>query len=417
MASSGSAQLSAAAATASPAARVGDRPPVVLVGLDSMQGLQAARELHSRGVPVIAVAADPRHPACSTNTCERIVHADTSGPELVETLMTLGAGLQGPVLLLPCQDKSVRQISRNRRALGAHFTLVLPPEDVVELLMDKDAFYAYAAEQRLPIPRTMELADRADAERAAREMDFPCLLKPRARTNEWDRNTRLKVFKVETPERFLELYDRCSPWADRLIAQQWIEGDDDSLYSCNCYLDRESRPLATFVARKLRQWPPEAGSSCLGEEVRNDEVLETTLELFQALGYRGLGYLEMKRDVRTGQHYIIEANVGRPTGRSAIAEAGGVPLLFTAYCDAMGLPLPEGRAQRYSGAKWIDLRHDFQSAWVYWRGGRITLAQWWASVRGRKAYAVLSLRDPGPFLSDLWRAVTLAARRLRPGRG
>ena len=41
-----------------------------------------------------------------------------------------------------------------------------------------------------------------------------------------------------------------------------------------------------------------------------------------------LGYVEAKRDVRTGRHYLIEPNIGRPTGRSAIAEAGGVELLL-----------------------------------------------------------------------------------------
>ena len=60
---------------------------------------------------------------------------------------------------------------------------------------------AFAAENDLPIPGTLELADRADAERAARELDFPCLLKPRTRTKEWDQNTRLKVFKIETPQK------------------------------------------------------------------------------------------------------------------------------------------------------------------------------------------------------------------------
>ena len=389
------------------------RPPVILVGLESMQGLQAARELHSRGVPVIGVAADPGHHAWRTRACRRVVQSETSGPELVETLLALGGELEGPVLLLPCQDKSVREISRSRDVLGARYAMVLPPVEVLELLMDKDAFYAFAAREGLPIPRTLELANREDAERAAQELEYPCLLKPRARTKEWDRNPRLKVFKVADAGEFLEVYDRCSPWADRLIAQQWIAGDDSALYSCNCYLDRESRPLATFVARKLRQWPPEAGSSCLGEEVRNDEVLRTTVELFTRLGYRGLGYLEMKRDTRTGRHYIIEANVGRPTGRSAIAEAGGGPLLYTAYCDALGLPLPEDREQRYTGAKWIDLRHDLQSALYYWRAGRLSLREWLTSVRGQKAYAVLSLRDPIPFLADLWRAASLAVGRLR----
>jgi len=289
----------------------------------------------------------------------------------------------------------------------------LPPSDAVELLMDKDAFCAYAAEKGLPIPRTLHIANRADAESAAREMEYPCLLKPRTRTEEWDRNTRLKVYKVTDAEELLAVYDRCSPWASPLIAQQWIEGDDSHLYSCNCYLDRESRPLATFVARKLRQWPPEAGSSCLGEEVRNDTVLEMTLDLFTSLGYRGLGYLEVKRDARTGRHYIIEANVGRPTGRSAIAEAGGVPLLHTAYCDSLGLPLPSHRDQTYTGVKWMDIRHDLQSALWYWRRGELSIRDWLASIRGRKAYALFSLRDPKPFLGDLWHALATAGSRRR----
>lgn len=72
----------------------------------------------------------------------------------------------------------------------------------------------------------------------------------------------------------------------------------------------------------------------------------------------------MKRDPETGRQYAIEANVGRPTGRSAIAEAGGVELLHTMYCDVAGLPLPNGRTQTYKGTKWIDVRHDLQSAFT-----------------------------------------------------
>lgn len=388
-------------------------PPAVLVGLDSLQGLQAARILHACGIRVIAVAEDPRHPACRTNVCERVLLADMRGAELLEVLDDLGSELSEEALLVPCQDKSVRAVSRNRDTLGRHFTITLPPADAVELLMDKDAFHAYATERGLPVPTTVDLVDREDAVRAAEELEFPCVIKPRARTREWDEHTKLKIFKVDSPASLLGVFDRCRPWADRLIAQQWVDGGDDSLFSCNCYFDRDSRPLATFVARKLRQWPPGAGSSCLGEEVRNDAVLETTLSLFGALAYQGLGYLEMKRDARTGRHYIIEPNVGRPTGRSAIAEAGGVPLLYTMYCDAMRLPLPEERTQRYSGAKWVYLRHDLQAACVYWRRGQLSLPEWIRSLRGRKSYAMLSRRDPAPFLFDLWRAVGMAVERLK----
>jgi predicted ATP-grasp superfamily ATP-dependent carboligase len=116
----------------------------------------------------------------------------------------------------------------------------------------------------------------------------------------------------------------------------------------------------------------------------------------------------MKQDRRTGKHYIIEPNIGRPTGRSAIAEAGGVELVYSNYCDALGWPLPEKRQQKYTGVKWIYLRRDIQSALYYWRRGELTLGEWWRSWQGKKAYAVYSWSDPAPFMADLFRALNLA---------
>ncbi len=227
------------------------------------------------------------------------------------------------------------------------------------------------------------------------------------KTPTWEKNTKLKVYKVMNQEEALALYDQCSNWADMLMIQEWIEGNDAQLYSCNCYFNADSEPLVTFIARKIRQWPPETGTSCLGEECRNDFVLEESVRLFRGVNYRGLGYVEMKCDERTGKHYIIEPNIGRPTGRSAIAEAGGVELLYTKYCDSVGLPLPQQRKQNYQGAKWIYLRRDIQSALYYWRRGKLTLREWWHSLSGRKRYAVFSWTDPAPFLYDLWKVLGL----------
>src|SRR5690606_32406833 len=172
-------------------------------------------------------------------------------------------------------------------------------------------------------------------------LTYPCILKPPIKSPEWEKQTNKKVFKLDSPDAFLECYDRCSHWAEVLMVQEWIEGPDANLYSCNCYLNEDSQPLVSFIARKIRQWPPETGTSCMGEEVRNNEVLEASLALFKSVNFHGLGYVEMKKDARTGKHYIIEPNIGRPTGRSAIAEFGGVELLYTMYCDLVGLPLPE----------------------------------------------------------------------------
>ena len=109
----------------------------------------------------------------------------------------------------------------------------------------------------------------------------------------------------------------------------------------------------------------------------------------------------MKRDSLTDEYFIVEPNIGRPTGRSAIAEAGGVELLYTMYCDAVGLPLPANRTQSYKGVKWIHIRFDMQAAIYAWWYGDLTFLEWWRSIRGPKGYALLSWRDPMPFLSSL----------------
>lgn len=376
-----------------------------------MQGLQAARILAGHGIPVIALVGDPTHHACHTRVCEKILNVDTTGHELITVLREMGPSLPAKAVIFPCHDQSVRLISSHRDELADWYHVVMASPEVMDTMMVKQRFYELAEENEVPFPQTQVLESRADAERAASVLGFPCVVKPVQRSSRWDKMTMVKAFRVESADEFLELYDRVHDWTPALMVQQWIDGTDADLYSCNCYFDRESNLVASFVARKLRQWPPRTGSSCLGEECRNDDVLTQAIRIFESVDYVGLGYIEMKRDARTGIHYAIEANVGRPTGRSAIAEAGGVELLYAMYCDALDLPMPKDLQQQYRGVKWIDLRHDIQSALHYLRRGELTLAGWYRSWRGRKAYAVFSWSDPLPFLADIWRAFSVLLSR------
>jgi predicted ATP-grasp superfamily ATP-dependent carboligase len=252
-----------------------------------------------------------------------------------------------------------------------------------------------------------------EAVKAAADIDYPSVLKPPGKSATWLSHTQAKAYAVHDAEELLTVYDRISGWAPVLLLQEWVSGPETELYSCNAYFDRQGRPLATVVARKLRQWPPGIGTSASGEECRNDDVLATTVRVFGDVQFHGLAYLEMKRDTRSGRLRIIEPNVGRPTGRSAIAEAAGVELLLTAYCDALGLPLPVARTQQYGTAKWVDLRRDAQAAVVAWRAGSLSLPEWARWLIGPKAHAIWSLRDPAPFLADLGQAARSGVKMLR----
>ncbi len=385
-------------------------PPAVVVGLDNITGLQTARILADRGVPVVGVAANSSHFGARTNACVEVIESPLSGSGLISTLQSLSARLGRSAVLIPCTDGAVWALSERRDELPTYL-LSLAHHDTVDLLMDKVRFAEHAQGAGLSIPRTEVLRDRTDAVRAAESMTFPAVVKPPVKAPTWLAHTSAKGLPVRDADELLATYDRVRDWSPVLLAQEWVEGGEDELYSCNAYFDADGEALVTFVARKLRQWPPNVGTSASGEECRNDDVAKETLRVFGGVGFQGLAYLEMKRDSRTGQMMIIEPNVGRPTGRSAISEGGGVELVYTAYCDAAGLPLPAARTQQYVGAKWLDLRRDLQAAVIAWRRHELSPLAWARSIRGPKSHAIWSAKDPRPFAVDLLHAAG-AGRRL-----
>ncbi len=365
---------------------------------------------------MLGVASNLGHFCARTRVCDEIVQANTASEELVEALETLATGSSTKPVLYPCTDNSVLRVSRNRARLTDSLHIALPSHSVVQMLMSKPALARHAQQHGFRVPATVDVRSREDIEVAISTLRFPCVMKPALKDSRWLSHGSQKAFKIATPDELVDTFEIHSPWSDRFIVQEWIEGSESDLYSCNCYFDTNGEPIVTFVARKVRQWPPETGTSALGVECRHDLVRDETVRLFQTVRYRGLGYVEMKVDRRTGELFLIEPNVGRPTGRSAVAEAGGVELLYSMYCDLTGLPRPGHLEQRYTQAKWIYLRHDLQAAFYRWRRGELSAGAWWRSLRGPKVYAVLSATDPLPFLLDCRKALTAAGRALMPSR-
>lgn len=59
----------------------------MVIGLDSLQGLQTARLLDRRGVVrVIGVASRTDHPYCRTNTVDRLLTGSTGTSQLLNVL-------------------------------------------------------------------------------------------------------------------------------------------------------------------------------------------------------------------------------------------------------------------------------------------------------------------------------------------
>lgn len=381
------------------------KAPAIIIGLDSMQGLQSARVLASYGIPVFGLAEDKHDHGCHTNVCKEIIITKTEGEYLIRTLLDLAKRLNQKAVIFTCQEKNVLTVSKERLRLKDYYHINFPEHEIVDIFMDKDKFYDYAIKHNLPVPKTFTIKNLVELNEIHSQIRYPFILKPAAKSSEWINKTSVKAFVINSKEELLKIFNEYINYTNAFIISEWISGPDTNHFTCNSYFDTNGEELVSYVSKKVRQWPPKTGQGCFAEEVRNDEVLNLSIKIFKDAGFKGLTYLDLKKDDATGNYFIIEPNIGRPTGRAAMAEASGVEYLYTMYCDLLNLPLPQNRTQLYNSVKWMHIRRDLMLFFVLWRKHEITFNQWWGSLKGKKVFAVYSKKDPLPFFFDFFRVL------------
>src|SRR5439155_2138585 len=115
---------------------------------------------------------------------------------------------------------------------------------------------------------------------------------------------------LPVPDRraLFETYDRLAPVDGRLLVQEMVQGPDENHFEHHVLIDTEGRLRAEFAGRKLRLSPPHYGMGTYAESVELREVAKVGRDVFERIGYRGMGHLDLKRDERDGQFYLFELN-------------------------------------------------------------------------------------------------------------
>lgn len=376
-------------------------PSAIVLGLDCITGLQTARALHRRGVRVTGIAHDPTHFATRTRCVERVLPAPRDDAGLLACLRPLAT--QDRPVVIPATDAAVFFLARNAAALGSSFRVSNLGGRSIERALGKVAFAHHAQEHAIPIPRTAAVEDLDGLRRAAAELRPPFLLKPDVKDERWIQQARAKLFVAADADELERLYARCRTWNDRFVVQQYVEGGDDRMYSYYAFIGEDGRLVAECVGHKLRQWPRRTGSGTLSEHCTDDEIERCGRALLASLDHRGHATVNMKRDGRTGRLFVIEANLGRPGMGVFVADAAGIEMIWLGHRSLAGESFSALPTARFPGARWVCLKRDFAAAWAAWRAGELGALAYLGSLRGVRRCAVLDLRDPLPFLHDLFR--------------
>ena len=394
--------------------------PVVLLG-----GLNVVRALGLGGIPVIVASADDEEPARFSRYCA----AHWSLPPLgqasgvLDRLESLAARLAGMHMRKPplffSNDEYLRFVLAHRARLEQRFSLLLSDDEVAWALLDKARFAAFAAERNLPVPRAFSW-DGSDGPALAGQRE-PVLVKPAEKLAAADVSAVGALFDggkalVRASGAEVMADARIAALRDRLVFQEYVEGDDSALWCYDAVADEHGNVLASHTGRKLRCAPPLTGDSSYIELARNEELEVLGREIAASLPLRGIFNMDLKRDARTGRWYLLEVNA-RCNLWLYMGAMNGVNLARVLYRYLVHRERPAALRfrQRY---RWIDFALDRSACRDLARGGKLTPSAWLASLMRPKVYSVFAWRDPGP-LTRMWAVrarnrLQRAARRLGP---
>jgi predicted ATP-grasp superfamily ATP-dependent carboligase len=350
--------------------------------------------------------------------CTSFVHLGSGEGVQDRWLDWLETGPRGAVVL-PCSDDGLELVASRRPDLVEMGYRPLEADDEVVLAMlDKERTYALARQAGMGTPQIVTVRSRDILERVARDFPFPCALKP-VHSHHFARHfgLRTKAVRVGSADELVTAYDCLSPLGVELMVTEIIPGPEDAYWSYYSYLDEHGEPLFHLTKHKLRQFPPDFGLATYHAVQWDPECAREGLRFFRAIGLRGIGNVEFKRDVRDGSLKLIECN-HRFTAANELVRRAGIDLAMVAYARALGDPVPAIEKRRDGARMW----HPVEDARAFVRlrrRGELTTRRWLVSLLHRQHFPVLTPSDPKPalFTARLVALRVLRRRRTRASTG
>jgi D-aspartate ligase len=379
--------------------------------------LAVTRALGEVGIPVV-ILGDGRNDIVARRSryCGHYEHfgdAGARGPAAISSAwLTWLERRSSPSVVLPCSDIGLELVGRHRQQIEAAGHRASEADDAVLLAMlDKQETYRLASAGGIRVPRTAQVASTSAAHEAVDDgIGLPCAVKP-VRSD----RVALALPGYPSPKGML-IRDRHSLSAavepvvaigEPMLVTEFVPGPDGNFCSYYSYIDEHGLSLFDFTKRKLRQYPPIFGGGTYHVTEWMPEVAESGRRFFAAVGLRGLGNVEFKRDERDGQLVLIECNA-RFTMATGQVRRAGIDLALVVYNRVVGAPMPP-LGEFADGVRLWYPTLDFKAFRRYRADGVLTAPSWARSLLHRQHFPVFDWRDPLPA------ATALRARLRRSG--
>lgn len=373
--------------------------PVVVIHC-GLGALCIMRTLGYLGVKVYGVTDDPDQYALRSRYCEEsfVQPLDLEHPgRFTSFLIDLSQKIGRKPILIATSDETAMYVADQYEKLSECYAIGQNGGSIVSGLANKMSMFSIAREHDLPAPATFLPSNLADAERHAKAVEYPVMLKG-AMGNRLYQLFGKKMVIVNNEQELLEAYSIMEdPENPNLMIQELIPGTDDQVYIFNGYFDKDSRCLAAFTGRKIRQFPVHVGCASLGECCWIPELADLTTSFMQKIGYRGILDIGYRKDPRDGKYKVLDINPRVGQAFRLFVSEDDLDVVRALYLDLTGQDMPVEVVPR-EGRRWLIEEFDLISSVHYYQEGVLTFGSWIKSFRKVEESAWFAWKDPVPFL-------------------
>lgn len=333
-----------------------------------------------------------------------------SESDLLKHLSLFGEKKEKKPVIFAASDYFLSFIARNNEKLSKLFRFSVINENRANLFLNKKEFYQICENSSVPFPKAFYPQSENDLKLINDIVIYPCIIKP-IYTHIWAKYFKAtKAIKIFSFQELINAYKKINNYglSSNIMIQEIIPGPDNQIYFFASYFDANSSPQGIFTGRKIRQYPPEFGTTSAAESIYNEEIVSRSIRLLKLLNFQGLCDVEFKFDVRDNEFKIMEINP-RPGRWYSLCEASGVNLIKIAYLDLIGIHNTKVYRQ-IDGVKWVFIYRDLLSAFSYIKSNTASFKSFVKMVVSKKVHAIFAYDDMFPaFLLPLTLFISLLA--------
>lgn len=379
----------------------------VVLGSNYYIGLSIIRCLGREDIPVVAVdyKKEGAYALHSKYVSEELIGPNyKEDPEALKDFLIDYAKKQDKKpILFPTADPYAEFMDDYLEELSRYFLITMTEPGLWRRLIDKDALYVLAEEHGVRIPQTIQTTAPNLIEQVEEKLGYPCIVKP-ADSTEFVATFRKKLFEVHSREELEESLRKAKEANIEVVVQQLVQGFDDHMYTFDAYLNQESKVTHWMTAQKHRQYPINFGASVFTKQRYVPELYDIGAPFMEAIGYKGFGEIEFKKDAKTGDYYLIEINVRTTNFNQMIATVGlNMPLI--AYKDLTGQAIGKRAITEDKGEVFHYMYEDLHASRAYVKTGQLTWKDILTSYKEKRTGAVWAWDDPKPGAVFVWHKI------------